>query len=93
MPLGPEAAALGLRLDPDAAVVGVQDAPCAMGRMAFALLRSQRTPALMSWLTIGSACGWLWTFAGPDGEAPALKQAMQVVVSAKVTLVPLPVPT
>ena len=90
MPLGPEAAAHGVRLHPDAAVVGQQDAPCAMGRMAFALLRSERTPALLVWLTVANACGYLWTFSGPDGTAPALKQAMQVVVSAKVTLVPLP---
>ena len=90
MPLGPEAAALGLHLNPDAAVVGQQDAPCAMGRMAFVLFRSPRTPALMVWLTISSAAGWLWTFAGPGAEGPALKQAMQVVVSARLSLTPLP---
>ncbi len=91
MPLGPEAAAFGLQSNPDATVVGHQDAPCAMGRMAFVLLRSQRTPALMVWLTLSNAAGWLWTFAGPDEGAPALKQAMQVAVSAKVILAPLPV--
>jgi hypothetical protein len=92
--LGPEVADLGLELSFGAALVGEQDAPCAMGRMAFALFKGEAAegaPALLFWVTLSKSRAWLWTFAGPDADAPAVKQAMQVVISAREQASALPV--
>lgn len=91
MPLGPAVADLGQEFNLGADLVGQQDAPCAMGRMAFALFRSKEMPALLVWVTLSNSRAWLWTFAGPDPDAIAVRQAMQVVISARETVTSLPV--
>ena len=91
LPLGPEVADLGQEFNLGADLVGQQDAPCAMGRMAFALYRSKETPVLVVWVTLSKSRAWLWTFVGPDPDAPAVRQAMQVVISARETVTSLPV--
>jgi hypothetical protein len=57
---------------------------CAMGRFGFAVFRGGAFQAMFLWLTASDDGAFLWTWLGPDPVSATVREAVSLVLKAKV---------
>jgi hypothetical protein len=84
--LGAFAAELGKRLGGAAGTWGTakegREATCALGRLGLAVFEEGSFAAMLLFVTVTKDASFLWTYLGPDLEAPEIEQTLTLVTTA-----------